>query len=205
MKILHIIPSAFDYFDDIRAAAFSLVGKLPEYGIEADAFTLQYGGASREERGEVAAKAPSQRFLGLNSVAELIATLSEYDLVHAHCPFLGAAGKIIAWKKEHPQIPLVATFHRRVATQDFFSLGIVWYNRYYLPKLFQLSDVVAAPSEQMFLKNFGAALMAKGKFYEVDGSASWLGDYLPDAPADHGDAVALKYVLLYNSLFKEVI
>lgn len=202
MKVLHIIPAAFDYFNDIRAAAFSLVGKLPDLGISADAFTLQYGSASREERGEVASKAPAQRFLGLNSVAELTAAMNDYDLVHAHCPFLGAAGKIIAWKKEHPEIPLIATFHRRVATPDFFSLGIVWYNRYYLPRLFALADAVTAPSGQVFQKNFGTALMSKGKFFEVDGSARWLGDNLPDAPFDSDDVVALKYTLLYTSLLK---
>lgn len=202
MKVLHLIPSAFDYFDDIRALAFSLLEKLPEYGIEAEAFTLQYGGVSREMKGEVAAKAPRQRFMGLASVAELIAALAGFDLIHVHCPFLGAAGKIIAWKKEHPAIPLVATFHRRVATPDFFSLGIVWYNRYYLPKLFAVADAVAAPAAQVLQRSFGAALPASGKFYEVDGSSSWLGEELPDAPSDPGEAVALKYALLYTSLLK---
>ncbi|MBI5729461.1 MAG: glycosyltransferase [Candidatus Magasanikbacteria bacterium] len=201
MKVLHIIPSAFDYFGDIRAAAFSLVGKLPGLGVEADAFTLQYGSASREEQGEVAATAPSQRFVGLTSVAELIVALGEYDLIHVHCPFFGVAGKIIAWKREHPNIPLVATFHRRVATPDFFSLGIVWYNRYYLPKLFAVADAVAAPSIKIFQRSFGATVTS-GKFYEVDSSTGWFGEELPDAPADPDDVVALKYALLYTSLLQ---
>lgn len=204
MKVLHIIPSAFDYFNDIRATAFSLVGKLPGFGIEADAFTLQYGSASREERGEVAAKAPTQHFLGLTSVAELIVALNDYDLVHMHCPFLGAAGKIITWKREHPKIPLVATFHRRVITPDFFSLGIVWYNRYYLPRLFAVADAITTPEIEIFQKSFGTALITDGKFYEVDDSTNWFGDNLPNAPDDPDDVFALKYALLYTNLVKNL-
>lgn len=203
MKVLHIIPAAFDYFDDIRQAAFALINKLSDYDVEAEAFTLQYGAVTRAEKRAIVSKAPGQRFLGSASIAELIGALSQYDLIHIHCPFLGAAGKIIAWKKEHPKIPLVVTFHRPVKTPDFFSLGIVWYNRYYLPKLFAIADVIAAPSRQLFQKSFGRAFVTNGKFYEVNESKIWLGENIPEAPAEADSVIALKYALVYTNCYSE--
>ncbi|EKD42976.1 MAG: hypothetical protein ACD_72C00515G0006, partial [uncultured bacterium] len=47
MRVLHIIPSAFDYFDDIRSEAFKMIDAEIEMGIDAEAMTLEYGAPTK--------------------------------------------------------------------------------------------------------------------------------------------------------------
>lgn len=146
MKVLHIIPSAFEYFDDIRAEAFALLRELDKLGLPTDAFTLQYGGTAREVKtsvGEItkteisAGKSePTHRYGGLQSVSGMMSNWDDYDIIHLHCPFLGAARKILDWKAAHPDTSLLVTYYRPVAVNDLISLFIRWYNNYYLPKIF---------------------------------------------------------------------
>ncbi len=209
MKVIHIIPSAFNYFDDIRSRAFKLVENLHELGIEADAFTLQYGssGSSQQFQKNVHDIAPSRQFVGMVKGAELINALSDYTLVHLHCPFLGVARSLWRFKQAHPEIPLIATYYRDAVTSDLFGWCIKWYNNYYLPKIFSVADVVAyEPGREAeravakYVKNFS-------KLVEVDDSASFLGASLTAGESEvhpGGEMLlALKYKMLYNLLARE--
>lgn len=142
MKVIHIIPSAFEYFDDIRARAFKTVSEQNSLGIAADAFTLQYGSVSRGEKAGINAAAPHQHYLGQSSFSQLVYRLADYDAVHLHTPFLGGAGALVKWKRAHPDIPLLASYYRPVKIVDGFSVFIWLYNRFYLPKIFALAQNV---------------------------------------------------------------
>ncbi|TAN32760.1 hypothetical protein EPN28_04570 [Patescibacteria group bacterium] len=142
MKVVHIIPSAFRYFDDIRGKAFELVEELSDLGVETEAFTIQYGDTTRAIKSEVSGKAPSRKFMGNADLARALAGLGVGDIVHVHCPLFGAAGPVLRLKKNKPQIPLLATFYRPARLPDFFSLLIKFYNGYYLPKIFGAADAI---------------------------------------------------------------
>lgn len=221
MKVIHIIPNVFNYFEDIRSEAFLVTEWLPKLGVQADMFTLQYGApsAGKVEQSERSTETPSQSetptpqarsFVGLNTIDELIDSLSEYDSVHLHVPFLGAAHRIIAWKKVHPEIPLVITYYRNVRTPDLFSLFIKWYNAYYLPKLFAISNVVAFRENTWFLERQARKFQQPGKetkpFVPVDETFEFAGKSLlgvSDRVTESGvEAVALKYAILYNQFQK---
>ena len=137
MKILHIIPSAFEYFDDIRAQAFEFLEAENKLGIESDAITLEYGAVSRRKKFEAATIAPSRNYLGQESIEKNVQAWEYYDIVNLHAPFFGAGGKIINFLESNPDKVFLMTYHYDFKTTDFFSFFIKLYNYYYLPKLFK--------------------------------------------------------------------
>ena len=143
MKVIHIIPSAFEYFGDIRSQAFKLLDGLHKLGVETEAFTLQYGSTNKAEKASIKEASPSvHNYLGNFDINSAIANFSDFDIVHLHCPFFGAAGKILRWKKLNPGIPLVITYYCQVRIEDLMSLFIRFYNAYYLPKFYKLANAV---------------------------------------------------------------
>ena len=209
MKVLHIIPAAFDYFDDIKLSAFSLLENQTKLGISAEALTLQYSrGVSKTSREEVVKVAPTARYQGTTPITEAVASFADFDILHAHCPFLGAGGRILQWKKEHPHQPLAITFYRRVNISDLFSLGIWWYNWYYLPRMCAGGEAVAAVSAEIFEQNSGGRyLKDKSKFIEIDDTSFFLGEDLTkdnnQVQLSPAEREAGKYLWLYNKLLEE--
>lgn len=163
MRVIHIIPSAFEYFDDIRAEAFEMVDELNRQNITADAFALQYGAHSAqkktdEEQIESGEKKPTdimRKYVGMASGADALATLPDFDIVHLHCPFLGGARAIIKWRLEYPGQPFVISYYHPVPFTDLFSVFVRWYNNYYLPKIFKLSNVVFCDTFEQFTAGAG--------------------------------------------------
>lgn len=142
MKVIHIIPAAFEYFDQIKADAFKLVEELYKLGIETEAVALQYGNTSKRMENEVKKVASSHSLASTEDTGDVISSLEKFDIVHLHTPLFGMAGKIIKWKALHQNIPLVITHHPNIATADLFSLLIKLYNIYYLPRLFKTADLI---------------------------------------------------------------
>ncbi len=144
MRVIHIIPSAFDYFNDIRAQAFALLESLHRLGVENEAVTLQYGAAGKTLKESVRQSAPSvHSYLGDFDMGSVIKSFADFDIVHLHCPFFGAAGKILRWKKLNPNTPLVITYYRAVRVWDLMSFFIRLCNAYYLPKFYKLAGSVS--------------------------------------------------------------
>jgi len=210
MKVLHIIPSAFNYFDDIRVEAFRLLENLQHLGVEGDAFTLQYGssGSAKQFQKGVHEIAPSRSFVGTAREEELIRAFADYDLIHLHCPFFGAAGSIGRWKRAHPEIPLIATYHRPVLAADLFGRCIRWYNYYYLPKIFLLADLVAYNPGSGVREIVKRYVKDPAKLAEVDASANFFGTNLTakirETNMDSNELLALKYRMLYNELIGRI-
>lgn len=152
MNVLHIIPSVRDYFKDIRTTAMHIVERERIYGINSEAYTLQYGTVGRKEQDEVSKEAPGMRFAGLFSGSYVIGELESADVIHLHAPFLGLAGDLIAWKKKSIK-PLLISFYRDVPIIDVFSFLLYFYNRIYLARLLKLCDRVVVQSKDVYRKN----------------------------------------------------
>ena len=148
MRILHLVPSAFNYFNDIRDFVFELTGHLSAAGAESEIFTLQYGATTRQAKTELRQKSDGASFQGHIGIDEIIASLNNFDVIHLHCPFLGAAGRLLAWKKQNPSRKLLITYYRDVRLPDLFSFFILLYNNYYLPKLFKVADAISCISTE---------------------------------------------------------
>ena len=105
---------------------------------------MQYGPPNKAEKASIKQASPSVHdFIENFDINTAVANFSAFDIVHLHCPFFGAAGKILRWKKQNPNIPLVVTFYRQVPIVDFMSLFIRFYSMFYLPKFFKLANAVS--------------------------------------------------------------
>ena len=209
MKIIHIIPAAFHYFDDIRDGAMALAEKQREFGHEVVAYTLQYGTVTSGQNKQIGRLAPLLNFGGVYQGETVVNELNDFDVVHLHAPFLGLAGKILAWKNLHPKKPLAITYWRDVALVDLFSYFIVFYNRYYLRRLFAAADAIICSSSDKFAKTHGWRLCGNlPTLVDLGGVIKGLKDS-PDThltlPPDKlkltaDDMEALACVSIYNNL-----
>lgn len=162
MRVIHFVPSAFDYFADIKSVAFELVAGLSEAGVENEIIALQYGvlpQAEKDENQSVKTNYLGARYEGVINFHETLQDLSGFDVVHLHAPFLGAANEIIKWKKNNPEIPLVVTYYRDIPIVDLISVFLRWYNSRYLSKIFLIADRVICPILDNFLESRGKYLL----------------------------------------------
>lgn len=206
MRVAHLIPASFNYFDDIKQEAFALVEAENDIGIAVEVFTLQYGTPGRpRERAAVESVAPSRRFGGMAPWPHVLGELEQFDVVHIHCPFFGALKKIIAWKRAHPKIPLVVTIYRSVIITDLFSRVVQWYNRLYLPGIVACADVVAVPTlEHLTKKIIDATRMLVTVDYSPHFQKLDLSHGVDGKPLKATERLAHKYALVYHSILPDV-
>ena len=202
MRVIHIIPSAFNYFDDIRALAFELMEGLNGLGLENEAVAVQYGTTTKKTEAAVGHAAPSRRYIGTENFAETLRDLQNYDIVHLHCPGLGALGKICAWKKNNPGVPLVASYYRGVPLADFFSLFMILYNNFYLPRIFRSAEAITCFSGEIFRASRASGYLKNaGKLTVLGGLDSFaLTKKTDEVKLTDKQGVIEKLALLYESL-----
>jgi len=72
--------------------------------------------------------------------------LEEYDIVHLHLPFFGAADTIAKWKQRHINIPLVATYHMDPVGLGLKKQYFKWWYKYRFKKVADACDAIAVTS-----------------------------------------------------------
>ena len=208
MKVIHIIPAAFDYFQDVERDAFALIQKESEFGIESEAFTIHYGSVTKKHIVSIRESSPSSRFLGTLDAKEIFSELAGFDVVHLHCPFFGLAKDFLKWKLSTPK-PLVVTYHRDFKISDLFSVFIKGYLNYYLPRIFKVSDALVAESAEFFNKLQGKRFLGEpDKLFDLSDISRQIQNeaniHLTQATdkikLTIADAHALAYIKLYKSL-----
>lgn len=207
-KVIHIIPAAFDYFDDIQAAAFSLIEREHGYGVESEAFTLHYGAVSKKQKQQASEIAPSRRLIGYARSEEVLGALSGFDVVHFHCPFFGMAVPLMKWKSENA-VPLVLSYHRDFKITDLFSVFVSGYNKYFLPKLVRRADAICFESEAFYKQSdLGRLKFQDDKRYSLEAAGQ---DIIKESNIHltkdenklkliKSEIITLAYIKLYQSL-----
>lgn len=207
MRVLHIIPGAFDYFEDIRTEAFALMDDLEAIGVETEAFVLEYGPTKVEEPWKKDETADGlsgsstvnkkHSFKGAMSVTAMLERFEAFDVVHLHVPFFGGGHALRRWKERHPDRPFVMTYYRSVRTPDMFSLLISWYNAYYLGKLARQADIVVSK-----LPELPSVFAALPTMVRLDSSTTIAGAALPPEVVAQGltmrEIFAWKYAMVYT-------
>ena len=203
MNVLHIVPAAFHYFDDILARAFQVIDEQKNFGVTAEALTVQFGNISssalEKKTGPVVSSTREYKGTIDNQTASSL--FQSADILHVHWPLFGMASKISVWKKQHPTIPLVITYYRPVLRPDFFSLILAGYACYYARPLFRLADAICAVTPDAIPARLRR--ISGGPFFGVDETP-----YFLDNDIEAGEAevltslqrLALKYAIIYNSL-----
>jgi glycosyltransferase involved in cell wall biosynthesis len=64
MKVLHLVPSAFEYYDDIRSRVSGWLNHMPEFGVEVEVVTIYYGTTAQGMKKQAAAESPKSKFIG---------------------------------------------------------------------------------------------------------------------------------------------
>jgi hypothetical protein len=203
MRVLHIVPSAFNYFDDIRTLVFAVVDELDQVqGIDQNIFTLEYGPPSKQHKEVLHQVTPGRSYQGARSIEALCTSFVEYDIVHIHSPFLGAAKKLVAARKQHP--PLILSYYRDVELVDLLSYFIRWYNRVYIPQLAAISSAVTSCSPHLFS---GLQKVLQKKEIPFVKFANFLPDFKPLTYSPSSvqllkevPFLAKQFLILYNSL-----
>ncbi|MDO8626043.1 MAG: glycosyltransferase [Candidatus Magasanikbacteria bacterium] len=207
MKIAHLIPASFEYFEDIKGEAFALVEAQSNLGMEVEAFTLQFGRvsvAALDGAGEGTQRFISRKFSGKMSFSDVLFGLSGFQVVHVHCPFFGGIQKILKWKANNPNIVLVVSFYHLIPVTDLFSYLVRWYNSLVLPKLFRVADLVTTISPEEVPKSLKRMAklyipmdygpeFAGGDFSEVNGYR-----LKPE------ERLGVKLMLIYQEIFDEL-
>ncbi|HNU96132.1 MAG TPA: hypothetical protein PKH95_01870 [Candidatus Magasanikbacteria bacterium] len=164
IKVLHIVPSAFDYFEKIRKEAFLLVDSLDELGFDNYVFTLQYEAVNKRLEKKVQRETKGKMgFEKIYNIAEIKDKMDEADIIHLHAPFLGMGKKILEYKKKNPKKKFIVTLHPGLPYVDFFTIIIWLYNSWYLGKMFAIADFVAVENEDIFKKAGGFAKLKDEK------------------------------------------
>lgn len=213
IKILHIVPAAFDYFEEIRKEAFLLVDGLSELGFENYVFTLQYEAVNKRLEKKVQGETKGKMgFEKMYNITEIKQKMDEADIVHLHTPFLGMGKKILEYKKNNPQKKFVVTVHRGLQYVDFFTIIIWLYNNWYLSKIFKIADFVCATDEDVFEKQGGfSKLQDKKKFVPINNFINFINENNPALTEKLGELKinnsqthsALAYGELYRILHGE--
>jgi hypothetical protein len=147
MNVIHIVPSAFEYFEDIRAAAFTCVEALDKRGVTSEIITLQYGAPTRAERRTALEQEVKRSYTGVIPHDQLLGSLSSFDIIHFHTPGLGFLGKFLKWQRNNSAPIVVVSYYRSVRLNDMISRLINWYNKKYLPQLAELASGIIYFSE----------------------------------------------------------
>ncbi len=146
MKIAQIVCAYPPYGGGMGAVAFELTERLIERGHDVTVFTPQRPHPTREEKNHIKRLAPLLRFGNAAYLPQIKKRLEEVDLVHLHYPFFGTAHLVEQWKKKHPQIPLVLTYHMDNRAGGWKGLLFDAYSAWWLPSILRVSDALIASS-----------------------------------------------------------
>lgn len=201
LKILHFVPSAFEYFDNIRKEAFTLIDSLGELGFENYVFTLQYSTVSKRLEKEIKEKTKDKMgFEKIHTMEEVEDKINEADIVHLHAPFLGMGKKLLEYKKKYPQKKFIVTVYRNLPYVDFFTIIIWLYNSWYLKRILNICDFVCASDEQVFKEARGFSMLKdEKKFVSIINLINFINDNNPSLAEKFGE-VKIKTPQFQNAL-----
>ncbi len=99
--------------------------------------------------------------------ATLENSLKGVDIVHLHLPFFGVADSVVKWEMDHPDIPLLATYHMDAAGTGFKKKYISWWYKNRLQKVVDACNAVAVTSKDYTRGSHLAAAASIDKCREI--------------------------------------
>ncbi len=163
MKIAHIVCTYPPYFGGMGNVVFQMATELNRRGHDVQVFTPDYydanevRSANAPESGEHAAKLqeqidfarrlrPSFSYGNAARMPQLLEELNAFDLVHLHYPFFGTANIVRRFKQQHPEKPLVVTYHMDNRAAGWKGLIFSLYAKFWLPKILSAADLLIGSS-----------------------------------------------------------
>lgn len=146
MKIAHVVCTYPPYYGGMGNSAYHMAEGLQQRGHDVMVITPAYEEESQpiDSTVDIERIAPSFAYGNAAMIPHLPKVLSEFDLVHLHYPFFGAAGAVKRWKQKHTDIPLVTTYHMDPRGVGLVGIYMKWYARHYMPSVLKASDAIIA-------------------------------------------------------------
>lgn len=162
MRIAHVVCTYPPYHGGMGNVAYEMVAGLAERGHEAFAITPQYVSSDRQAQQDTARRLrPRLSFGNAAYLSDVATELDDVDLVHLHYPFFGTATMIRRWKRQHPDIPLVITYHMDNRAAGFKGVLFNLYSRFWMPRILSVADQLHCSSLDFIKQSDAAELYVK--------------------------------------------
>jgi len=149
-KIAHVTPTFPPYAGGIGNVAYYVAKGLAESGYQITVFTPDYGnkddsGLANEKFKLVKIK-PLIKYGNAALLPLLIKKLSNFDIIHLHYPFFGAAESIYLLKKLKKGTKLVIHYHMDVVGEKLKKYLFKFHTKYFLSRIIKAADLVIVSS-----------------------------------------------------------
>ena len=169
MKIAHVVCSYLPYFGGMGQLAFHMASELTKRGHTVEVITPQKGEPEEETVSYANRLRPRFQYGNAANLPQITKELDRFDIVHLHYPFFGTANLVRKWKKNHPNKPLVVTYHMDTRGTGWKGLYFAYYNKFWMGKILGSADVLLVNSFD-FLSSSQASSLAithKDKWSEM--------------------------------------
>lgn len=147
MKIAHVVSTYPPYKGGMGNVAASFVRGLEKKGHKVVVLTPDYQKARERYQFEsVTRLKPVFKYGNSAFVPNLYAHLKDVDVIHLHYPFFGGAETVARFKKNHPQIPLVISYHMDVEGAGLLKAFFQIYSKLWMPRILKSADIIIVSS-----------------------------------------------------------
>lgn len=209
MRVLHILPSAFDYYNDLKLKIFSQIESERLLGIQSEAYTIQFGNVSKKEKNFISKNISTLSYNGLYDSKFIFSELDKYDIVHLHLPMFGFLKKLVDWKKNKPDNVLVVSVWIPPKLSDLFSYFVYIYSGIFDSKILALANAILCEDQSRFIQiSTGCKLKKDCRIYNLSDllkdlidSHIHLTNNINSLKLNEADRIALANEFVYNNLY----
>ena len=142
--IVHIVSTYPPYRGGMGNVAAQMVAGLKEKGARVNVIAPQYGHQPEDDTdaGNIHRLKPWFSYGNSAFVPNMYSLLKKADLIHLHYPFFGGAETVAWFKKKHPNIPLVITYHMDVEGSGLLKAFFQIYAKTFLPWILGKADKI---------------------------------------------------------------
>lgn len=149
MKTAHIVSTFPPYFGGMGNACFHEVTGLVKLGYEVTVFTPGNKPSHNQSREgfEVKYMQPLFKYGNTAFVPHIIKRLKNFDIIHIHWPFIGAAEAVLFWKKfKRPKTKLIIQYQMDLIDTGLRGLIFNIYSCFFNPVFVKQADKILVSS-----------------------------------------------------------
>ncbi len=148
MHISHIVSTYPPYKGGMGNVAFEMVKGLKKKGYKTSVLTPNYPqGLTQQYDADIIKLDPVFSYGNSAFVPSLYSHLKKTNLIHLHYPFFGGAETVAFFKRNHPDIPLVISYHMDVQGAGLLKAFFQIYRKTFFPWIMNKADTIIVSSK----------------------------------------------------------
>lgn len=144
MKIAHVVSTYPPYRGGMGNVAAAMHEELLKRGHDSFVITPQYQTVP-EQKGIIRLR-PWFRFRNSAFIPQIGKHLAGRDIIHLHYPFYGGAEAVAWYKKRHPGVKVVVTYHMDTVGKGGLAVFFALYKKFIQSNILRVVDVIMASS-----------------------------------------------------------